>query len=81
MDGASERKKRRRRGDACAPSNGGTSRNEMHGNIHVYIQGYERRRRKLEKEREKKGEREKAERERTEKGRKSEKRGYRREKF
>lgn len=38
----SERKKRWRRGDACAPNSGGTSRNEMHGNIHVYIQEHER---------------------------------------
>lgn len=35
MEGASERKKRWRRGDACAPNSGGTSRNEMHGNIRI----------------------------------------------
>lgn len=52
MDGASERKKRRRRGDACAPSNGGTSRNEMHGNIQGYERPKEARKRKRERERE-----------------------------
>lgn len=55
MEGASERKKRWRRGDACAPNSGGTSRNEMHGNIHVYIQEHERRRKKKkERKRERK---------------------------
>lgn len=62
MEGTSERKKRWRRGDACAPNSGGTSRNEMHGNIHVYIQEHERRRKKLEEEREKEREWEEAER-------------------